>query len=175
MSRLSLTSPPHGIVILIPLIYNLIRRHPSCMVLIHRPYEINSRTVDGGHVNIISEDPYIFDEPDPMNSNAIASSLWELKTLQNHYLPNVATLAKIFQDKFNKPSYDLEDFLDHTYATLFEAETSKKPKKAPALAFEKPKFVFPVCENINITEQIDAEDQELRNASIMKGWEIFRF
>ncbi|KAF0509118.1 CBF-domain-containing protein [Gigaspora margarita] len=175
MSRLSLTSPPHGIVILIPLIYNLIRRHPSCMVLIHRPYEIKSRTEDGGHINNISEDPYVFDEPDPMNSNAIASSLWELKTLQNHYLPNVATLAKIFQDKFNKPSYNLEDFLDHTYATLFEAETSKKPKKTPALAFEKPNFVFPVCENINNTEQIDAEYQELRNANIMKGWEIFRF
>ncbi|CAG8757004.1 4765_t:CDS:10 [Cetraspora pellucida] len=173
MSRLSLTSPPHGIVILIPLIYNLIRRHPSCMVLIHRPYEINSK--DGGHINSISEDPYIFDEPDPMKSNAIASSLWELKTLQNHYLPNVATLAKIFQDKFNKPSYNLEDFLDRTYVTLFEAEISKKPKKVPALAFEKPKFVFPVCENIDHTEPVDAEEKELRNASIMRGWEIFRF
>ncbi|CAG8829097.1 16894_t:CDS:2, partial [Racocetra persica] len=67
-------------------------------------------------------------------SNAITSSLWELKILQNNYLSNITALAKIFQDKFNKPSYNPEDFLD--------PEISEKPKKVPALAFEKPKFVF---------------------------------
>lgn len=39
MSRLSLTAPPHGIVMIIPMIYNLIRRHPSCTVLIHNSNE----------------------------------------------------------------------------------------------------------------------------------------
>ncbi|RHZ61658.1 hypothetical protein Glove_346g76 [Diversispora epigaea] len=68
MSRLSLTSPPHGIV-------NLIRRHPSCMVLIHRPSDSISSTSD-------ESDPYDFDEPDPIKSNAIDSSLWEMKLFE---------------------------------------------------------------------------------------------
>ncbi|CAG8750463.1 1536_t:CDS:2, partial [Acaulospora morrowiae] len=168
MSRLSLTSPPHGIVIIIPMIYNLIRRHPSCMILIHRPSESSFKTEDES----CDTDPYDFNEPDPMKSNAIDSSLWEIKTLQEHYFPSVATLAKIFQDKFTRPSYDLEDFLDHTYTSLFETEIKRKSKKTPALAFEKPEFVFPTIENM-VTEEMDAEEKEIRIANIMKGWEIF--
>ncbi|CAH1757990.1 18946_t:CDS:10, partial [Entrophospora sp. SA101] len=141
MSHLSLTSPPNGIVIIIPMIYNLIRRHPPCMALIHRPNSINPET--DSKEEIIFKDPYDFYEQDPLKSNAIDSSLWELKTLQDHYLPNVAALAKIFQDKFTRTQYNLEDFLDHTYSTLFNSEINKKSKKIPALAFEKPSFVFP--------------------------------
>ncbi|RHZ61656.1 hypothetical protein Glove_346g70 [Diversispora epigaea] len=170
MSRLSLTSPPHGIVIIMPMIYNLIRRHPSCMVLIHRPSDSTSSTSD-------ESDPYDFDEPDPMKSNAIDSSLWEMKTLQNHYFPNIATLAKIFQEKFTKISYNLEDFLDHTYTSLFETETkrnkSKKNPKKLALAFEKPKLVFPVVENEN--KENDDEESEIKLINLMNGWEIFEF
>ncbi|RKO90745.1 CBF/Mak21 family-domain-containing protein, partial [Blyttiomyces helicus] len=36
LARLSLTAPPSGIVIIIPFIYNLLKRHPACVVLIHR-------------------------------------------------------------------------------------------------------------------------------------------
>ncbi|CAJ0632637.1 15382_t:CDS:10 [Entrophospora sp. SA101] len=77
MSHLSLTSPPNGIVIIIPMIYNLIRRHPPCMALIHRPNSINPET--DSKEEIIFKDPYDFYEQDPLKSNAIDSSLWELK------------------------------------------------------------------------------------------------
>jgi len=36
MARLALYSPPSGVVIIVPLIYSLMKRHPSCMVMIHR-------------------------------------------------------------------------------------------------------------------------------------------
>ena len=36
MARLSISAPPGGIVIVIPMIYNLLKRFPACMVLIHR-------------------------------------------------------------------------------------------------------------------------------------------
>ncbi|KAG9297308.1 hypothetical protein G9A89_001997 [Geosiphon pyriformis] len=149
MSRLSLTSPPHGIVILIPMIYNLIKRHPSCMVLIHCTKE-----------NSPKDDEYDYNESDPMKSGALNSSLWELKTLQEHYYPNVATLAKIFEEQFSKPSYNLEDFLDHTYATIFSSEVARKPRKnkTPALAFQKPDFLFPTQLDNDLQEGKDAPE-----------------
>lgn len=79
------------------------------MQLIHRPV---------GKASPGEDDPYDFDEPDPYKSNALASSLWEVTTLKEHYYSNVATLAKVFEEQFTKPGYDLEDFLDHTYATV---------------------------------------------------------
>lgn len=107
MARLSLTAPPAGSVILIAMIYNLLKRHPSCMVLIHRDEGADLET-----------DAFDESNPDPYNCNALNSSLWELQTLAEHYYPNVATLAKIFSEHFTKPSYNLEDFLDHTYGTV---------------------------------------------------------
>lgn len=63
-------------------------------------------------------DPFDETERDPLHTKAIDSSLWELATLRNHYLANISTLAKIFEEAFTKPSYDLEDFLDHAYSTV---------------------------------------------------------
>jgi U3 small nucleolar RNA-associated protein 19 len=64
------------------------------------------------------DDPFDMDEEDPMFTDAIESSLWEIETLQNHYHPNVATLTKIISEQFTKRSYNLEDFLDHSYTTV---------------------------------------------------------
>jgi U3 small nucleolar RNA-associated protein 19 len=64
------------------------------------------------------EDPFLPDETDPMETGAIDSSLWEIEQLQSHYHPNVATIAKIISDQFTKQSYNMEDFLDHSYATV---------------------------------------------------------
>ncbi|KAJ1873164.1 Maturation and nuclear export of 40S ribosomal subunits interacting protein [Coemansia sp. RSA 990] len=136
MARLALFAPPAGIVTAIPMIYNLLKSHPSCMVLIHRMPEYDSET---GEEKVDKDcDPFIADEPDLSKCQALQSSLWELETLQHHYYPNIATLAKIFNEPFHKPQFMLEDFLDHTYTTFFESDTSRKPKKAPALATQPP-------------------------------------
>lgn len=37
LARLSLSAPPAGIVTVIPFIYNLLKLHPGCMMMIHRP------------------------------------------------------------------------------------------------------------------------------------------
>ncbi|KAG1455013.1 hypothetical protein G6F46_009984 [Rhizopus delemar] len=128
MGRLSLTAPPAACVIIIPFIYNLLKRHPTCMCLIH-----SNKSVDNA-----ATDPFTMEELDPYESKAIDSSLWEVKTLSEHYYANVSTLAKIFGEQFLKPKYNLEDFLDHTYATFFATEIDRKRKKAPALNYEKP-------------------------------------
>ncbi|KAF9382364.1 hypothetical protein CPC16_009376 [Podila verticillata] len=156
MARLALSSPPASIVIIIPFIYNLLKRHPTCMQLIH------------GSATSEENDSYNHLEDDPMKCNALQSSLWEMQTLQNHFAPNVSTLAKIFNEQFTKPSYNLEDFLDHTYATMFQNEVSKKRKADAALAVEAPKGLFVAA------AEATADDEEQED-SIVPGWEAWEF
>ncbi|KAG0092680.1 hypothetical protein BGZ93_005838 [Podila epicladia] len=156
MARLALSSPPASIVIIIPFIYNLLKRHPTCMQLIH------------GSATSEENDSYNYLEDDPMKCNALQSSLWEMQTLQNHFAPNVATLAKIFNEQFTKPSYNLEDFLDHTYATMFQNEVSKKRKADAAMAVEAPKGLFVAA------SEATADDDEEED-SIVPGWEAWEF
>ena len=78
-----------------------------------------------------------------MVTSAIDSSLWELETLTIHYHPNVATLARILGEQFRKPEYGLEDFLDHSYASLVDAELGNKElKKAPEVEWEISKRII---------------------------------
>jgi U3 small nucleolar RNA-associated protein 19 len=135
MARLSLTAPPSAIVIVIPFIYNLLVKHPSCMVLIHA----STDTVD----EQLTSDPYLASETDPAQCNALASSLWEMATLTSHYYPQVAKLALLFGEKFNKPAYNLDDFYDQSYATLFETEATRRMRKLPAVCVYKEPSLWP--------------------------------
>ena len=57
-------------------------------------------------------------EGNPTLTNALESSLWELYSHRGHYHASVSTMAKIFEEAFTRPSYGMEDFLDHTYGTV---------------------------------------------------------
>ncbi|CAK9438342.1 uncharacterized protein LODBEIA_P25660 [Lodderomyces beijingensis] len=131
LARLSLTSSVSGVVIIIPFIYNLLKRHPTCMLMIHNTNRAEKY-----------QDPFNNLETNPMNTQAINSSLWELETLMSHYHPNVATLAKIFGEPFKKPSYNMEDFLDWTYQSLLETERTRRYRGQAALEFEEFDSVF---------------------------------
>ncbi|TBU28984.1 CBF-domain-containing protein [Dichomitus squalens] len=124
LSRLSLTAPPAAVIMLIPFTYNMLRRHPALMVMIHRSEDIAGADCDG----------FMAAEPNPALTNALESSLWELYSHRQHYHASVSTLAKIFEEAFTRPSYAMEDFLDHTYGTLFDTEVKRKIRKAPAVA-----------------------------------------
>lgn len=116
MSRLALEAPPAAIVAVIPLIYNLLKSHPTCTFMIHRvprSDEERQQLEDDGLL-----DPFDMNEPDPTQTGAMDSCLWELVTLQSHYHPNVASLAKIISEQFTKAHYNLEDFLDHSYNSV---------------------------------------------------------
>lgn len=107
LSRLSLFAPPSAIVVIVPWIYNLLKNHPTCTFMIHRVAE----RPDG-------EDPFLTGEADPLETDAIESSLWEIHAMQDHYHPNVATIARIISEQFTKQAYNLEDFLDHSYNSV---------------------------------------------------------
>jgi U3 small nucleolar RNA-associated protein 19 len=116
LARLTLNAPPAGIVAVIPWIYNLFKKHPTCTFMIHR--EIRGDAENEQLENEGMGDPFLADEEDPMLTNAIDSSLWEIVTLQSHYHSNVATLANIISEQFTKHAYNLEDFLDHSYGSV---------------------------------------------------------
>lgn len=131
LARLAVVLSASGVVIVIPFIYNQLKRHPSCMIMVHKP-----------DASSVKEDPFDVAEKDPLKTNAMASSLWELETLMSHYHPNISTLARIFAEPFRKPNYNMEDFLDWSYASLMESEKTRKYRGHAALEFEEFDRVF---------------------------------
>ncbi|OCK80532.1 nucleolar complex protein 4 [Lepidopterella palustris CBS 459.81] len=140
LSRLALHGPPAGIVAVVPWIYNMFKRHPTCTFMIHRETQDPEKKRELEEEGM--DDPFDMEEKDPMETGAIDSSLWEIETLQSHYHPNVATLAKIISEQFTKRSYNLEDFLDHSYSAILDAELGKDLKKTPVVEYEIPKRIF---------------------------------
>lgn len=140
LARLSLNAPPSAVVIIVPWMYNLFRKHPTCTFMMHRV----PRTEEGRErlANEGLEDPFLPDEEDPIETRAIDSCIWEIVQLQSHYHPNVATLTKIVSEQFTKQFYNLEDFLDHSYGSLLEAEMTKNVKKPPVVEWQIPKHIF---------------------------------
>lgn len=116
LCRLTLHSPPAGVVAVVPWIYNILKKHPACTFMIHR--EVRDSRAKAMIESEGLDDPFRMDEEDPMETDAIESSLWEIVMLQSHYHPNVATLAKIISEQFTKHTYNLEDFLDHSYGSV---------------------------------------------------------
>ncbi|KAM0714943.1 hypothetical protein Q7P37_009408 [Cladosporium fusiforme] len=142
-ARLSLQAPPGAIVWIVPWTYNMLKSHPTCTFMLHRTYHPAHAIYSNNPDYEASGMDDLFDptESDPMLTRAIESSLWELDTLSSHYHPNVATLAKIIGEQFTKRDYHLEDFLDHSYASLVDAELGKALKKVPVVEFEIPKRI----------------------------------
>ncbi|KAH6854612.1 CBF/Mak21 family-domain-containing protein [Chaetomium sp. MPI-CAGE-AT-0009] len=140
LARLALNAPPSAIVVIVPWFYNLFKKHPLTTFMMHRvprsKEEKDLLETEG------LDDPFLPEERDPMETHAIDSCLWEIVQLQSHYHPNVATIAKIISEQFTKQAYSLEDFLDHSYGSLLEAEISKEVKKPPVVEYMIPKRIF---------------------------------
>ncbi|KXS18598.1 CBF-domain-containing protein [Gonapodya prolifera JEL478] len=135
LSRLLLTAPPAATVAVLPLIHNLLKRHPACLVLIHRSDEQVSQwraaLVAAGASGSGFPDPYDHAEEDPAKCNALMSSLWEVASLRGHYLPVVKGLARAFEDRLGREEFQVEEFLDEDWVSLIEAETTRPIKTDP--------------------------------------------
>ena len=151
LSRLCLHAPPSGIIAIVPRIYNLLKAHPACTLMVHRE-------VLGDQNPHIAVDPFLAEEEDPTMTMALESSLWEIETLQTHFHPNVAIIAKIISEQFTKQWYRIEDFSEHNYDSvgqpihyrplpltimqLLEAELPKAIKRSPIVEYTVPKTLF---------------------------------
>ncbi|KAJ8260693.1 hypothetical protein COCON_G00164160 [Conger conger] len=126
LSRLALTAPPAALLMVLPFICNLIRRHPSCRVLIHRPSASDEPC----------DDPYLMEVDDPAHCHALESSLWELQTLQKHYHPDVAKAAMAINKPLTEQEDEIDDLLELSAYELFERGLQQKEKQALPLEFE---------------------------------------
>ncbi|KAI9662146.1 MAG: hypothetical protein M1831_002842 [Alyxoria varia] len=140
LARLSLHAPPAGIIAVIPTIYNLLKKHPACTFMLHRVPRTDIERQYNEEFG--ADDTFDAEEPNPMDSGAGESCLWEVVALQRHWHPNVAALARVLGMQFTKEGYDVEDFLDHSYSSLIDAELNKEMKKEPVVEFEIPKKIF---------------------------------
>ncbi|KAA8648474.1 hypothetical protein EYZ11_002028 [Aspergillus tanneri] len=143
LARLALNAPPTAIVAMVPFMYNLLKSHPTCTLMLHRV--INNKDTKAELEAEGMDDPFDPEEPDPTRSDAIESSLWEIHSLQSHYHPNVAAIARILAEQFTKQMYNLDDFLDYTYLGMLQAElgTEDKPlKRIPVVEYQIPKRIF---------------------------------
>ncbi|XP_031433237.1 nucleolar complex protein 4 homolog [Clupea harengus] len=120
LSRLALTAPPNALLMLLPFICNLIRRHPSCRVLIHRPSAEEP-----------CNDPYSMEEEDPAQCRALESSLWEIKTLQNHYHPDVAKAAQAINQPLSEIEEDISKRLELSTFGLMTKDLKSAPSNVP--------------------------------------------
>lgn len=132
LSRLALIAPPDMLLTLIPFIGNLLVRHPSLAILVDNP--------DAQDVN---DDPYLYAEKDPSLCNAIQSSLWEIKSLQNHWHPEVARKAAFINKQLPKMEWDLSDVLEIRHTELFEKELEGDSKfDSISLSYHRPNGFF---------------------------------
>ncbi|WIA11201.1 hypothetical protein OEZ85_011328 [Tetradesmus obliquus] len=140
--RLALRAPPAGAMLALGFIHNIIRRHPSCMVLLHKPA---AAAAGGGDEDsdeaaaAAGRDVYDEAQPDPAKSRAVESSLWELAALRNHYCPQVASMCSVLDkdlaNRVRSSELDLVPLLPASYASLMGQELGRKLRKGVATAF----------------------------------------
>lgn len=160
LARLSLRAPAGASVFLIPQVYNLICRHKECLQLIHRTgaknvaalaaekrqdldcsTEIEKAAKDSlvalerDVTYVGGEDPYRHEERDPQKSNALASSLWEMVALKQHYAAVVANLAKMFEEKLRSKALDVEEYVSQSYDTLLQQQIKRRLKQPVPLNY----------------------------------------
>jgi len=146
LARISLYAPPYACSLICALIFNFLQRHPSCQVLLHRP-SIPKDDADENTLSTSESDPFKEEEVDPAKCDAIQSSLWEIKTLCNHYCAPVSRMANlVFEEevvgKPPRPPQVIEDFLGQTYSSTMETELKWHKNLFMPLAFQKRQSLF---------------------------------
>lgn len=147
LCRLALSGPPSGGLFALALVSNLLRKHGECACLIHR----EGKREDVGLI----DDVFVEVVDDLTQTRALESSLWELTALEKHYHHAISTVAKAVGNEDDKttPMYDMDDFMAHTYKSLFEQEKKRltggagdtkgsKKKARVSLTFVEPEALF---------------------------------
>ncbi|GAB2219286.1 hypothetical protein Droror1_Dr00006921 [Drosera rotundifolia] len=153
LSRLALSVPPSGALIIIALVHNLLRRHPSINCLVHRESAedkiseekvVGDKEISTADVNASKEeqgiDLFRDEECNPLKSNAMRSSLWEIDTLRHHYSPAVSRFVSSLEIdltvRAKTSEVAIKDFSSASYATIFADEMRRRVKQVP-VAFHK--------------------------------------
>uniref|UniRef100_M4CCV5 CCAAT-binding factor domain-containing protein n=1 Tax=Brassica campestris TaxID=3711 RepID=M4CCV5_BRACM len=136
LSRLSLSVPPSGSLVITALIYNLLRRHPTINHLVHQETvetanEANSEADEPNECRPktnknLGIDYFNNQESDLKKTGAMRSSLWEIDTLRHHYCPPVSRFVSSLETdltiRAKTTEMKIEDFSSGSYATIFGDE-----------------------------------------------------
>lgn len=133
LARLTLVAPAEDILIILLFVGNLLLRHPGLKRLIDHPQDGKIPTDESCGAG----DPFLMEERDPLLSNALLSSLWEIKALQWHIVPSIATAARFIREPLPSVEYDMASALERTGGHLFDRELRNKVKDI-MLTFERP-------------------------------------
>ncbi|KAM7256933.1 hypothetical protein ACFE04_012674 [Oxalis oulophora] len=141
LSRLALSAPPSGAIVIIALIHNLLRRHPSINCLVHRELGfIREDGVGAGQTGEKAGVDHFSEESKPIKSNAMRSSLWEIDSLRHHFSPSVSRFVLSLENdltvRAKTTELDISDFSSGSYATVFNDEIRRRIKQVP-VAFSK--------------------------------------
>ena len=153
-ARLGMRGSPVTAIIAIAFIHNIIRRHPSCVQILHRPRP------DGATADSLKSkgevwqgiDVYDENETDPAQSRALESSLWEISVFKKHADAAVAqyctVLDKDLTNKLKSAEIDISEVLSASYASIFDREINKRLKSVPTAIYAGsrsgvPKHLFP--------------------------------
>lgn len=138
LAYLSLNTPSPCAIFCVAQITTLLKRHPQCIQLIHRGNGHSARAPQ-------------FDNIEDRNleeNHALTSSLWEMHSLSKHHLHSVVALVKSLEGAASTDVGKggtlliMNEYVDHNYAELMEAEIKKLKKNAP-LNFRNPGQLFP--------------------------------
>ncbi|CAM6088709.1 unnamed protein product [Calypogeia fissa] len=175
LGRLVLSAPPSGAIVVIALIHNLLRRHPSINVLVHRldgkaasavpkedsqndkgegvpSFEEEQETEDVTTDERLGIEPFVATEADVAKCNALKSSLWEIESLRRHYCPAVSRFVESLENDLTVRAKTTEvaipDFSATSYATIFEEEVGRRMKSVPMAFYSTvPNTLFPYRDN----------------------------
>eukprot|EP01028_Stygiella_incarcerata_P005821 TRINITY_DN2414_c0_g1_i1.p1 TRINITY_DN2414_c0_g1~~TRINITY_DN2414_c0_g1_i1.p1 ORF type:complete len:643 (+),score=168.20 TRINITY_DN2414_c0_g1_i1:97-2025(+) len=168
IARLALFSPVSGQLVALPFIHSILARHTACLRMIHSAKETDSATRVGregwkkdsgdGHEGdkceddgddairrAVSLDPFDVDDDNLETCRALESSLWEVETMRNHYLPLVCFRSEMFTKEFRPHrlgKFDAKMASQDSYATLLSKEIEHVYHKQPALEFEHTKHLI---------------------------------
>eukprot|EP00667_Euglena_gracilis_P012886 EG_transcript_13264 len=141
-SRMTLVAPTPTLNFLIVIIYNLLKSHPEAMVLIHRTKAMDLKVTAHHTPEALAMLRGLYEGLDPFNdaetnlqkTNALYSSCWELKLLQNHFYPGIAVEADAFQQEMKVQSQDWKPHSGKTYLKMFLKEMGRFDAKKSAVA-----------------------------------------
>jgi len=105
LARIALLTPGEDLFMLVKFIKNLLIRHASARILVHRQSSTKEE-------KSMSGDPFVYEESDPFKSGASKSCLWELETLRSHYSKDVLKLLFSFKKEFPIVEDDISQYLD---------------------------------------------------------------
>ncbi|KAK4747717.1 hypothetical protein SAY87_014303 [Trapa incisa] len=167
LSRMTLSVPPSGSLVIIALIHNLLRRHPSINCLVHREDDGAATKGQAKMENdvIPGFDHFRDEEVNPIKTNALRTSLWEVDSLRYHYCPAVSRFVLSLESdltvRAKTTEVNVKDMSSGSYGTIFGDEMRRRVKQVP-LAFYRatPSSLFSESDFPGWSFQLEAGAEE---------------